>query len=67
MSSIIEKKFMLPATAIVVGAAMVWTGKLQGAEWAMMTTTLTTAFYAIKGWDIKNSGGSNGGNTSSNT
>jgi hypothetical protein len=57
--SLIEKKFILPATAILVGAAMVWTGNLEGSQWAMMSTTLVTGFYAIEGWDSKHLGGSN--------
>jgi len=43
-------KFILPAATIVIGGAMVWTGKMQGSEWAMMSTTLVTGFYAITGW-----------------
>lgn len=60
--SLIEKKFILPTVAVLIGAIMVWTDELEGSQWAMMTTTLITGFYAIKGWDIKNSGGNNGGN-----
>lgn len=50
MNKLLEWKFILPTLAIVLGAAMVWTDRMDGQAWAMMSTTLITGFYAITGW-----------------
>lgn len=45
-----DRKFILAAFAIVVGAAMVFLEYLDGAVWAGMTGGIITGFFAVTGW-----------------
>lgn len=53
MSNLAEKKFWLPSATIVIGAVMVPFDYLKGNEWAMMSTTLISGFYAVKAWYVQ--------------
>ena len=45
-----QRKFILPAGTILIGAAMVWFDLLGGEAWAAMASALVTGFYAVTGW-----------------
>ncbi len=49
-AKLLELKFILPMTAILIGGVMVAFGKLEGAHWSAMTTTLVSGFFAVTGW-----------------
>lgn len=45
-----ERKFILPAGTIIIGAIMVPFDLLGGEAWATMSSALVTGFYAVTGW-----------------
>lgn len=51
-----ERKFILPAGTISIGAAMVWFDLMDGNAWAAMSSALVTGFYAVTGWAVRNDG-----------
>lgn len=50
LEHVFDRKFLLASVTIITGAAMVFTGKLEGQSWALMAGTIVSGFFAVLGW-----------------
>lgn len=49
----LDRRFLMPLFPILIGAAMVFLDRLDGAVWAGMAGTLATGFMGLSGYQTR--------------